>query len=141
MSKNINLKKSNCHSFLFEQHEGEVFLSEMTQSSYKCINDKTEIEIASADMEISDYKISISYLKNRKEEKNNNVLMLKNKFHYYFLDKNNEIIFYDKNKEINELKMFFKNGAVLIGKTQIYIDNEIINIFYVKNKKIKHFGN
>lgn len=132
--------RKNYHSYLFEDFDANIHLSEITMSNYELKEDNREINIANTKMNLKNKHIYISYLRFKKDKENSNFLLDK-PFHYFYFDRNENVIFFNEKEMIKDINNYFSDGAVIIGETNININNRIITIFYVKNNKVKHFGN
>lgn len=132
--------KKNYHTYLFEHFDNNIHLSEITMSSYESKEDNREIKIANTKMELKNKVVYISYSKFKKD-KENSIFLLNEPFHYFYFDRNDNVIFFSEKEAIKDINHYFDDGAVIIGETNLNLNDGCITIFYVNNKNIKHFGN
>lgn len=137
MSKKQKLFTKPFHYFTFYDAE---FLSSSTQTSERLTSlspyfGKNANVIASVEVPCGQQNLHAHYV----SEDNEVIDFSSRPFHYFFLDKENNIIFYGEKEKLQSKNKFLSN-ANIIGQASVMINNTEVFVYYVKNDKASHFN-
>lgn len=137
MSKKQKLFTNPFHYFTFYDAE---FLSSSTQISKPLTSLSLDFSnnanvIASVEVPCGQQNLHVHYV----SEDNEVIDFSSRPFHYFFFDKNDNIIFYSKEMQLQSLNSLSSN-AELLGQASVMINNTEIFVYYVKNDKASHFN-
>jgi len=136
MSKKQKLFTKPFHYFTFYDAE---FLSSSTQTSERLTSlspyfGKNANVIASVEVPCGQQNLHAHYV----SEDNEVIDFSSRPFHYFFLDKENNIIFYGQKNSPQSLHSQTSN-AKIIGQASVMINNTKVFIYYIKNDQMSHF--
>lgn len=136
MSKKQKLFTKPFHYFTFYDAE---FLSSSTQTSQRLTSlspyfGKNANVIASVEVPCGLQSLHIHYVSEDKEI----IDFSSRPFHCFFLDKENNIIFYGQKNSPQSLHSQTSN-AKIIGQASVMINNTEVFIYYIKNDQMSHF--
>jgi hypothetical protein len=137
MSKKQKLFTKPFHYFTFYDAE---FLSSSTQTSERLTSlspyfGKNANVIASVEVPCGQQNLHAHYV----SEDNEVIDFSSRPFHYFFFDKNDNIIFHSKEMQLQSLNSLSSN-AELLGHASVMINNTEVFVYYVKNDKASHFN-
>lgn len=136
MSKKQKLFTKPFHYFTFYDAE---FLSSSTQTSEPLTSlsldfGKNATVIASVEIPCGPQNLHVHYI-----AQNNEIIDFSSRpFHCFFLDKENNIIFYGQKNSPKSLNAHSSN-AKLLGQASVMINNTEVFVYYIKNDKMSHF--